>query len=65
MKDRIFAFVATNSTMLGLLAVIIVVVMMLAGCNTVAGMGTDITKSAQWTSDKMSGSKTEKQDKTN
>jgi hypothetical protein len=30
---------------------------MLSGCNTVAGMGTDITRSAEWTKDKMSGTK--------
>jgi predicted small secreted protein len=30
---------------------------LLTGCNTVAGVGTDITKSAQWTKDKMSGTK--------
>jgi predicted small secreted protein len=28
---------------------------MLTACNTVAGLGTDLTKSANWTKDKMSG----------
>jgi predicted small secreted protein len=27
----------------------------LTACNTVAGLGTDLTKSANWTKDKMSG----------
>jgi hypothetical protein len=31
--------------------------MLITGCNTVAGFGNDITKSAEWTKDKMSGSK--------
>ena len=26
---------------------------LLAGCNTVAGFGTDLTKSAEWTKDQM------------
>jgi predicted small secreted protein len=57
MKDRIFAFVANNSSLLGFVAIMVVVLVMLTGCNTVAGMGTDITRSAEWTKDKMSGSK--------
>jgi predicted small secreted protein len=57
MKDRIFAFVANNSSLLGFVAILAVVLVMLTGCNTVAGMGTDITRSAEWTKDKMSGSK--------
>lgn len=57
MKDRIFAFVATNSSLLGLLAVMAAVVLVLAGCNTIAGVGADIQKSANWTAQKMSGSK--------
>ena len=28
---------------------------MLSACNTVAGLGTDLTKSANWTKDKMTG----------
>lgn len=57
MKDQIFAFVANNSSLLGFVAIMVVVLVMLTGCNTVAGMGTDITRSAEWTKDKMSGSK--------
>jgi predicted small secreted protein len=57
MKDQIFAFVANNSSLLGFVAIMAVVLVMLTGCNTVAGMGTDITRSAEWTKDKMSGSK--------
>ena len=57
MKDRIYAFLALNIPTLGVMALIIVALIMLTGCNTVAGIGTDITKSAEWTKDKMSGSK--------
>ena len=57
MKDKIVAFVALNGPTLGVIALIIVAVFMITGCNTVAGFGTDITKSAEWTKDKMSGSK--------
>jgi predicted small secreted protein len=59
MKDRFFAFVANYSTTLGFVAVIVVVLMMLTGGNTIAGMGADIQKSANWTAEKMSGSKSE------
>jgi predicted small secreted protein len=38
-----------------LLALIILSTTLLTACNTVAGFGTDITKSAQWTKEKMSG----------
>jgi predicted small secreted protein len=57
MKDRLYAFLALNVPTLGVMALIIVALIMLTGCNTIAGMGTDITKSAEWTKDKMSGSK--------
>jgi predicted small secreted protein len=57
MKDRIMAFVALNGPTLGVMALIIAALVVLTGCNTVAGFGTDITKSAEWTKDKMSGSK--------
>jgi len=36
---------------------------LLTGCNTVAGFGTDIQKSAEWTKEKMTGSKTESSQK--
>jgi predicted small secreted protein len=52
MKDRIWNFIAVNSPAIGLALVIAVVLLMLSGCNTVAGMGTDITKGANWTAEK-------------
>lgn len=57
MKDKIMAFLALNGPSVGVAALIIAAVFMITGCNTIAGMGTDITKSAEWTKDKMSGSK--------
>jgi len=57
MKDRVLAWMSLNGPTLGAVALIIVAAIMLTGCNTIAGMGTDITKSAEWTKDKMSGSK--------
>lgn len=58
MKDRVLAFMALNGPTLGVIALILAALFLLTGCNTVAGMGTDITRSAEWTRDKMSGSKT-------
>lgn len=58
MKDRVLAFMALNGPTLGVIALILAALVLLTGCNTVAGMGTDITRSAEWTRDKMSGSKT-------
>lgn len=55
MKDRLYAWVSLNAPTLGVMALIVVAVVMLTGCHTVAGFGTDITKSAQWTQEKMSG----------
>jgi hypothetical protein len=57
MKDRVLAWISLNGPTVGVVSLIIVAVFMITGCNTVAGMGTDITKSAEWTKDKMSGSK--------
>ena len=57
MKDRVMAWMSLNGPTVGVVVLIIVAVFMITGCNTVAGMGTDITKSAEWTKDKMSGSK--------
>jgi predicted small secreted protein len=57
MKDRVLAWMSLNGPSLGIVVLIVVALIMLSGCNTVAGMGTDITKSAEWTKDKMSGSK--------
>ena len=36
---------------------IIIMVVSLTACNTIAGLGTDLTKSAEWTKEKMGGSK--------
>lgn len=57
MKDKLYAFVALNGPTIGVVALIITALLVLSGCNTVAGFGTDITKSAEWTKDKMSGNK--------
>lgn len=57
MKDRVMAWMALNGPSMGIVVLIVVALFMLAGCNTVAGFGTDITKSAEWTKDKMSGNK--------
>jgi predicted small secreted protein len=57
MKDRVMAWISLNGPAVGAISLIIVAVLMITGCNTVAGVGTDITKSAEWTKDKMSGSK--------
>ena len=57
MKDKLVAYLALNGPTVGVVALIIAAVFMITGCNTIAGMGTDITRSAEWTKDKMSGSK--------
>jgi predicted small secreted protein len=57
MKDRIVAWIALNGPTLGAGALIIVAVIMLTGCGTVAGLGKDMTSAAEWTKDKMSGDK--------
>ena len=57
MKDRVSAFLALNGPSIVIVILIIAALIMLSGCGTVAGMGTDITKSAEWTRDKMTGSK--------
>jgi predicted small secreted protein len=41
---------------------IILTVLNLTACGTVAGFGSDIQKSANWTKEKMSGSSTSKGD---
>jgi predicted small secreted protein len=55
MKDRLYAWVALNAPTVGVVALIVAAVFLLTGCHTVAGVGTDITKSAQWTQEKMTG----------
>jgi len=57
MKDRITAWIALNGPTLGIAALIIVAVIMITGCGTVAGLGKDVTSAAEWTKDKMSGDK--------
>jgi predicted small secreted protein len=38
---------------------ILIMVTALTACNTVAGLGSDIQKSAEWTKEKMTGSRTD------
>ena len=38
---------------IAVLGIIALMVIGLTGCNTVAGLGTDITRSAEWTRDQM------------
>lgn len=57
MKDKVMAWMALNGPSVGIAALIIVALFLITGCNTIAGMGTDITRSAEWTKDKMSGNK--------
>ena len=57
MKDRFLAWIALNGPALGAAALIVVAVVMLTGCGTVAGLGKDMTSAAEWTKDKMSGDK--------
>jgi predicted small secreted protein len=57
MKDRIVAWIALNGPTLGVMSLIIVAVVMITGCGTVAGLGKDMTSAAEWTKDKMGGDK--------
>ena len=57
MKDRIIAWVSLNGASLGLAALIVVAFIMLSGCGTVAGIGKDLTSTAEWTKDKIGGDK--------
>jgi predicted small secreted protein len=57
MKDRLMAWMALNGPALGAAALIVVAVVMLTGCGTVAGFGKDVTSAAEWTKDKMGGDK--------
>lgn len=38
---------------------VLIMVMSLTACGTVAGFGSDIQKSAEWTKEKMTGSRTD------
>ena len=57
MKDRIMAWVSLNGASLGIAALIVVALIMLSGCGTVAGLGKDLTSTAEWTKDKIGGDK--------
>ena len=57
MKDRLMAWMALNGPTLGAAALIVVAVVMLTGCGTVAGFGKDVTSAAEWTKDKIGGDK--------
>lgn len=57
MKDRLMAWMALNGPTLGAAALIVIAVVMLTGCGTVAGFGKDVTSAAEWTKDKIGGDK--------
>ena len=57
MKDRVYAFLALNGPSVGIVILIVAALIMLSGCGTIAGAGSDITKTAEWARDKMTGSK--------
>ena len=57
MKDRLIAWVSLNGPTLAIVALIVVMLIMLSGCGTVAGLGKDVTSAAEWTKDKMGGDK--------
>jgi predicted small secreted protein len=57
MKDRIIAWVSLNGASLGIAVLIVVALIMLSGCGTVAGLGKDLTSTAEWTKDKIGGDK--------
>ena len=58
MKDRLMAWMALNGPTVGIATLIVVMLIMLSGCGTVAGFGKDVTGAAEWSRDKMSGTKT-------
>ena len=57
MKDRIIAWISLNGPSLGIAVLIVVALIMLSGCGTVAGLGKDVTGAAEWTKDKIGGDK--------
>jgi len=57
MKDRIIAWISLNGASLGIAVLIVVALIMLSGCGTVAGIGKDLTSTAEWTKDKIGGDK--------
>jgi predicted small secreted protein len=57
MKNRIMSWASVNVSVLGATVLIITTLLMVTGCGTVAGIGKDIQKSAEWTKEKMGGDK--------
>ena len=57
MKDKIIAWISLNGASLGIAVLIVVALIMLSGCGTVAGIGKDLTSTAEWTKDKIGGDK--------
>ena len=57
MKDKIIAWISLNGASLGIAVLIVVALIMLSGCGTVAGLGKDVTGAAEWTKDKIGGDK--------
>ena len=57
MKDKLYAFLALNGPTVGVAALIVAAVFLLTGCGTISGMGKDISGAADWTKEKMTGSK--------
>jgi len=57
MKDRLIAWISLNGPTLTIVALMVVMLIMLSGCGTVAGLGKDVTSAAEWTKDKMGGDK--------
>ena len=57
MKDRLIAWISLNGPTLGIAALIVIMLILLSGCGTVAGLGKDVTSAAEWTKDKMGGDK--------
>ena len=57
MKDKIIAWISLNGASLGIAVLIVIALIMLSGCGTVAGIGKDLTSTAEWTKDKIGGDK--------
>jgi predicted small secreted protein len=57
MKNRLMSWASVNVSVLGAPVLIITTLLMVTGCGTVAGIGKDIQKSAEWTKEKMGGDK--------
>ena len=64
-RDWIVGFVALHIGALAPFIAAAIAVFLMTGCNTIAGVGADIQRSANWTAEKMSGSKPDSQTKTN